>query len=133
MGVDFYTCIECNQTSSDCGDYEYCESCDKFICETCAKTCKIIKNHFVCTICKNDEITEKQLLIIAKYLLEKSSFNDLDEVREFLRTNGQIDPPFKIKCESESESEHESESEREHESESEHESGQTVKKRKTNE
>lgn len=32
MGVDFYTCRNCDETFPDCGDFRSCEYCGRFYC-----------------------------------------------------------------------------------------------------
>ena len=93
MGVDYYLCVQCQETFPDCDEYTTCYSCEHDLCSNCMKYCLVKKDCYVCKKCANDDLTQEQCKIIAEFLIEQQTeFKSLNDVRIFLRQKGLINP-----------------------------------------
>lgn len=89
MGVDYYTCDNCDKVTNDCLDNVRCEVCDDLICEKCIRDVvkylisnkhdedyketdeEVIRKVYICDNCSEESTTndiEHQMLC---YLIEK--------------------------------------------------------------
>lgn len=106
MGVDFFTCVQCDEVSNDHCDHTSCECCGGMICQYCMPDTKQdgLANKYdgsdlyLCGECENDVETEEDLRVIAQYLLQKQKkrkFETIQDVRQHLRDKGKL-PPAKF-------------------------------------
>jgi len=93
MSPTYYTCISCEQPTSDEEDYRYCCACKEIICPTCKETSSLGKHMYGCKICRNDEFTKEQLMVMLREFMEFES-NWL-QLRDILRGK-QLLPPAPV-------------------------------------
>lgn len=71
MGVDFYTCAECQDTFPDCGYYFRCTNCENMFCSNACgrKVCKdgevnkYQEDLTTCILCRKESVTDRDLLL----------------------------------------------------------------------
>jgi len=117
MSPTFYTCISCNEPTSDEEEgHRYCCGCKQIICANCKDACSIGNHMYGCKICRNDEFTKEQLQVMLREFMEFES--NWIQLRDILREKKLISPRPVLKYDSDldvsSESETDEMSETEH-------------------
>lgn len=71
MGVDYYSCQNCQETYPDCGDYFTCTGCESNFCSTqcggrkveAASTRGSWDDKTSCVLCRKEVITDSDMVI----------------------------------------------------------------------
>lgn len=110
MGVDFYTCANCDSTFPDCGEYFSCDTCGHYFCsDICGG--KKYKNEnednenednededgdddyeeeeSTCILCRKESATDNQLL---NFLLLKFSLTYEEALRQYQKHTESTEP-----------------------------------------
>ena len=87
MGVEYLVCDECGCTFCDCGEYHYCENCNKVYCVDCEEDAGLEFDEDGCTVsckyCRNEAVSEDDMLY---YLLDKLQITKENLEKEIIET-----------------------------------------------